>query len=112
MTRRQPQWRKIIRSTYIDFPKVNLPHALTDMIRELLIVFFILLFYNKSVLGSYDFSFKMLKLPLTIIGSAIGQVYFQKIAIKRNNGRVCRQNSGDFFENKINVLKFILTMAT
>ncbi len=78
--------RKIIRSTYIDFPKVNLPHALTDMIRELLIVFFILLFYNKSVLGSYDFSFKMLKLPLTIIGSAIGQVYFQKIAIKRNNG--------------------------
>jgi O-antigen/teichoic acid export membrane protein len=78
--------RKIIGSTYIDFPKVNLPHALMDIIRELLIVFFILLFYSKNILGSYDFSFKMLKLPLTIIGGAIGQVYFQKIAIKRNKG--------------------------
>jgi O-antigen/teichoic acid export membrane protein len=28
----------------------------------------------------------MLKLPLTVIGGAIGQVYFQKIAAKRNNG--------------------------
>ncbi len=78
--------RKIIGSTYIDFPKVNLPHALMDIIRELLIVFFILLFYSKNILGSYDFSFKMLKLPLTIIGGAIGQVYFQKIALKRNKG--------------------------
>ncbi len=78
--------RKVMGTTYIDFPKVNLPHALMDIIRELLIVFFILFFYNKNILGSYDFSFKMLKLPLTVIGGAIGQVYFQKIAAKRNNG--------------------------
>ena len=77
--------RKIMGKTYMDFPKVNLPHALMDITRELLIVFFILLFFNKKVLGSYDFSFKMLKLPLTVIGGAIGQVYFQKIASKKNN---------------------------
>lgn len=76
--------KRIIGKTYIDFPKVNLPHALMDITRELLIVFFILLFFNKNVLGSYDFSFKMLKLPLTVIGGAIGQVYFQKIAEKKN----------------------------
>jgi O-antigen/teichoic acid export membrane protein len=57
-----------------------------DITRELLIVYFILLFFDKKVLGSYDFSFKMLKLPLTVIGGAIGQVYFQKIASKKNNG--------------------------
>ncbi len=78
--------RKVIGKTYIEFPKVNLPHALMDITRELLIVFFILLFYTKNDLGSYDFSFKMLKLPLTVIGGAIGQVYFQKIAIKKNEG--------------------------
>jgi O-antigen/teichoic acid export membrane protein len=78
--------RKVIGKTYIDFPKVNLPHALMDITRELLIVFFILLFFNKNVLGSYDFSFKMLKLPLTVIGGAIGQVYFQKIASMKNKG--------------------------
>ena len=78
--------KSVIGKTYIEFPKVNLPHALMDITRELLIVYFILLFFDKKVLGSYDFSFKMLKLPLTVIGGAIGQVYFQKIASKKNNG--------------------------
>lgn len=78
--------KSVIGKTYIEFPKVNLPHALMDISRELLIVYFILLFFDKKVLGSYDFSFKMLKLPLTVIGGAIGQVYFQKIASKKNNG--------------------------
>jgi len=78
--------RSVIGKTYIDFPKVNLPHALMDITRELLIVFFILFFFTKNELGSYDFSFKMLKLPLTVIGGAIGQVYFQKIASKKNLG--------------------------
>jgi O-antigen/teichoic acid export membrane protein len=78
--------RKIVGKTYIEFPKVNLPHALMDITRELLIVYFILLFFDKNILGSYDFSFKMLKLPLTVIGGAIGQVYFQKIASKKNLG--------------------------
>lgn len=78
--------KSVIGKKYIEFPKVNLPHALMDITRELLIVYFILLFFNKNVLGSYDFSFKMLKLPLTVIGGAIGQVYFQKIASKKNNG--------------------------
>ncbi len=78
--------KNIIGKTYIEFPKVNLPHALMDITRELLIVFFILLYFTKNELGSYDFSFKMLKLPLTVIGGAIGQVYFQKIASKKNQG--------------------------
>lgn len=78
--------KSVIGKTYLEFPKVNLPHALMDITRELLIVYFLLLFFDKKVLGSYDFSFKMLKLPLTVIGGAIGQVYFQKIASKKNNG--------------------------
>ncbi len=77
---------RVISKTYQEFPKINLPHALMDISREMLIVFFILLYFDNTTLGSYDFSFKLLKLPLTIIGSAIGQVYFQKIALKKNNG--------------------------
>ena len=78
--------KKVIGRTYIQFPKVMLPHALIDISREMLIVFFIILYFDKSSLGSYDFSFKMLKLPLTVVGSAIGQVYFQKIDKKKNEG--------------------------
>lgn len=51
--------KNIIGKTYIEFPKVNLPHALMDITRELLIVFFILLYFTKNELGSYDFSFKV-----------------------------------------------------
>lgn len=78
--------RNVIGKTYLDFPKVMLPHALVDISRDMLLVFFILVYYDKNALGSYDHSFKMLKLPLTVVGSAIGQVYFQKVAVKRNNG--------------------------
>ncbi len=77
--------KKIIAKTYVDFPKINLPHTLIDLSREIILVFFILFFYNKNILGSYDFSFKILKLPLTVLGVSIGQVYFQNIAKKRNN---------------------------
>ena len=77
---------RVIGKTYQEFPKINLPHALMDISREMLIVFFILLYFDKTTLGSYDFSFKILKLPLTVLGSAMGQVYFQKIAAKNNNG--------------------------
>lgn len=76
----------VIGRKYLEFPKVMLPHALIDIFREMLIVFFILLYFDKNTLGSYDFSFKMLKLPLTVLGAAIGQVYFQNIAKKYNNG--------------------------
>lgn len=71
---------------FIDFPKVNLPHAIMDMAKEVFIVIFILMYFQKSNLGSYDFSFKILKLPLTIIGYSIGQVYFSKISQLNNDG--------------------------
>ena len=81
-----PKRKYVIGRKYLEFPKVMLPHALIDISREMLIVFFILLYFDKNTLGSYDFSFKMLKLPLSVLGAAIGQVYFQNIAKKHNNG--------------------------
>jgi O-antigen/teichoic acid export membrane protein len=76
--------KRIMGKTYLEFPKINLPHTLIDLTRELVLVLFILFYFNKNILGSYDFSFKILKLPLTVLGVSIGQVYFQNIAKKRN----------------------------
>ncbi|MFZ6052141.1 lipopolysaccharide biosynthesis protein [Halocola ammonii] len=69
---------KVLSRQYREFPRVNLPHSLLDHGRELLIAFFMIEFFTESVFGSYDLSFRMLRLPLMLIGTSIGQVFFQK----------------------------------
>lgn len=63
---------------YREFPAVNLPHTLIDTARELLIAFFLTYYLSTSLFGSFDLSFKMLKIPLLLIGTSIGQVMFQR----------------------------------
>lgn len=63
---------------YREFPVVNLPHTLIDTARELLIAFFLTYYLSTSLFGSFDLSFKMLKIPLLLIGTSIGQVMFQR----------------------------------
>lgn len=69
---------RALSSRYREFPRVNLPHTLIDTIRELLIAFFLTYYLSTSLFGSYDLSFKMLKIPLLLVGTSIGQVMFQK----------------------------------
>jgi len=65
---------------YNEFPKVNLPHYLIDGARELLIAFFLTLYLSTYVFGSYDHSFKMLKIPLLLVGVAISQVLYNRMS--------------------------------
>ncbi len=60
------------------FPKVNLPHVLVDNGRDLLIAIFFIEFFSESVFGSYDLSFRTLGIPLALVGSSIGQIFFQR----------------------------------
>lgn len=73
--------RAVLAKQYNEFPKVNLPHALVDASRELLIAFFLTLYLSTTVFGSYDHSFRMLKIPLLLIGVAIGQVLYNRISV-------------------------------
>ena len=69
---------KALSKEYREFPLINLPHTLIDTGRELLLAFFLTYYLSTSLFGSYDLSFKMLKIPLLLIGTSIGQVMFQK----------------------------------
>lgn len=77
---------KALSSKYSEFPRVNLPHTLIDTARELLIAFFLTYYLSTSLFGSYDLSFKMLKIPLLLVGTSIGQVMFQKASERFANG--------------------------
>ena len=61
-----------------DLIKYNLPHVFVDLGRDLLMVSIIWNLYGKIEYGSYDHAFRMLKLPVIFIGSAIGQVFFRQ----------------------------------
>lgn len=63
---------------YRNFPKINTFHALIDSFQDNGIVFFIKDLFGNSVLGSYSFAFRLLKVPTGIVSSAISQVFMEK----------------------------------
>ncbi len=73
--------------SYSDFPKINLPHVLMDLTKELFIAFYLIYSFDKEVLGLYDFSYRMLRLPIAIIGASISQVLYKKSADLINEGK-------------------------
>ena len=75
----------LLAKEYSEFPKVNLPHTLMDLGRDLLIAVLLLQIFSKEDYGLYDHSYRMLRLPLVLAGLAIGQVFFQRCAEKINN---------------------------
>jgi len=77
----------VIAKHYADFPRVNMPHALIELSKELFIAFYLLAAFEKEALGLYDFSFRMLKAPLGLMGSAVTQVFFKKAADAMNEGQ-------------------------
>lgn len=66
--------------TYKDFPLINLPHALSDNLREVLVALILIEVFTEQIFGSYDHTFRMLRLPVMIIGASISQILFNRIS--------------------------------
>lgn len=78
----------VMAKQFSEYPKINLPHVLMDLGRDLLVAAVILHLFSKSDFGSFDHSYRMLRLPLILIGMSIGQVFFQRAAERVNKGLV------------------------
>jgi O-antigen/teichoic acid export membrane protein len=65
---------------YRNFPKINMPHAVSDELKNSGLSFTILYFFMDRVLGVYNQTYRLLRAPLGIIGSAFGHVFFQEVA--------------------------------
>ena len=78
---------KILALEYKEYPLVSLPHVLLDLGRDLVIAGLIIYFFKKDVFGSFSHSYAMLKLPMVIIGTSIGQVFFNKCTALVNDGK-------------------------
>ena len=70
---------------YIKLPKYNLPNALIDGFRLAGINILIAKFFTTSILGQFSLAWKMLQVPMALIGSSLSQVFFQKISSSKKS---------------------------
>lgn len=72
---------------YQDFPKYNLPQVFLDGLRESSFTFLMSYFFLSTSLGFYAFALRILKTPMNLLGSAIGQVFYQRASNAYNSGQ-------------------------
>jgi O-antigen/teichoic acid export membrane protein len=73
--------------TYKNFLRINTPHAFIGSLQDHGIVYVIMAFFSKAVLGSYAFAFRVVTAPVALIGSSIYQVFYQKASKALHEGQ-------------------------
>lgn len=68
---------------YIDFPKYSTWASLANRLSVDLLNILISVTYGLVILGYYSLSQRVLALPITLVGDAIGQVYFQHASTEK-----------------------------
>lgn len=71
---------------YKNFPLINSPHALVNNLSSNLPVMLLTGFFSSKVAGFYSLSLAVVMTPVSLIGNAIGQVFYQRISNAYNNG--------------------------
>ena len=61
-----------------DFPKINSLHVLSDIGQQSIVSIIISRFFTDTTLGFYSRMIRIVKVPAGFIGSAMGQVFYQK----------------------------------
>ncbi len=78
---------RVVAKTYREFPGINLPHVLLDLGVDWVLAMSIAVYFDKGQLGQYSHAFLMMKLPLSVIGQSVGQVFFNKGSMLVNEGK-------------------------
>ena len=71
---------KILGKQYIDFPKYTMWATLANSLSQNLVSVFIPIVYSMSTLGLYSLVQRVLGVPASLIGGAIGQVFHQEVS--------------------------------
>lgn len=71
--------------TYIDFPKYSTFSALLNTISLQLPILFFSMFFSTTITGFFSLTYRVINLPMTLLGNAIGDVYIQKASEVKND---------------------------
>ncbi len=93
----RPHWNLVSKAgmrenlkKYRSFARVNSPHALIDSFQDNGIVFLLTYYFKESITGFYGFAFRILKAPLSLIGSSVYQVFYQTASEYHNENKDLR----------------------
>lgn len=95
----------VLSKKYIKFPKFMIASGFLENLSAQLPVFMISSFFGSYILGLFSLSQRIVKVPLGIIGSSIGNVFRQEAAKQLNENGTCRK----LF---LNTLKKLIIIAT
>jgi O-antigen/teichoic acid export membrane protein len=68
---------------YKKFPLLNLPNAIVDEIRLSGINMMIAKFFTTATLGQFSLAWRMIQAPMSLLGSSLSQVFFQKLSTSK-----------------------------
>jgi len=72
-----------------DFPLYSLPNTLLNVFSLQIIIIIIAHLFSNSFVGLYSFAFRMLSIPISLIGVSVGQVFYQKFSeLYNSNGNL------------------------
>lgn len=83
--KRSIRWHNLIQGIkrYRKFPIYNLWTDLLSRLSASIVIYLFSFFFNKSVIGYYGLGLLVLNIPMTFIGSSIGEVFYQRSARAR-----------------------------
>lgn len=79
--------QKVLVREYRDFPRVNLPHVMLDVGRDMIVAYCISYHFSGIIFGLYYHAWMILAAPLNIMGVSIGQVLFNRASELVNAGK-------------------------
>jgi O-antigen/teichoic acid export membrane protein len=93
---------------YKNFPKYSMPSGLLNIVSLQVPVFLLGAFFNTAIVGFYSLSYRFISLPMSIIGSSIGQVFFQKCSEFKNDKKALKKITLETYKKlfKIGILPF------
>jgi O-antigen/teichoic acid export membrane protein len=85
-----PKRIKVVAKTYIEYPKFSLPHRMVDMVSITGIPLILMMIFTESIVGLYGFMLRILKAPIGVLASSLGQVFYQQFSEKVSRGESVR----------------------
>ena len=99
----QQSWRSVSPSAiwsamrrYSDLPLYGSWATLLNTISWQLPVFLLAAYFTPAVAGQYALGNRLVKLPMSVVGNSIGQVYFQRAANLKGSDRLAPLTEGIF----------------
>ncbi|WP_242927105.1 lipopolysaccharide biosynthesis protein [Pontibacter vulgaris] len=65
---------------YKNFPKYSMPSSFLDTFSSQIPIFFITSLFGQALAGHFGFSYRILSIPIALVGSSIAQVFFQRFS--------------------------------